>query len=217
MKVLVLILGSMTLIAGGVAMTSQQDTRSNLLTNQQIIQPEDTRLLGSDCQWVETPIFDTVAHPLINATGCTFGGMGATKIDLDGDGIPEGIGDNSMITYSADLLRDLPAKKVSYVANSNPPEIRSEIFISVNPKYLTYEEALRGTIQSAWVSGWLDVTNDGKPDAIVLTNDGENVSRWWYVENISEWPAACASDLNSDGTVEVNDLMQIISDWGPCE
>jgi hypothetical protein len=74
--------------------------------------------------------------------------------------------------------------------------------------------------------GYYDVTQDGKADAIIqirrngmIWDGGDYQGRYLcYLENLSESSGAvCASDLNGDGSVEVNDVIQVISDWGPCE
>ena len=45
-----------------------------------------------------------------------------------------------------------------------------------------------------------------------------NGTYYWYVENIlGSSGVACASDLYGNGSVEVNDLMQVVSDWDTCE
>ena len=95
------------------------------------------------------------------------------------------------------------------------------------------------SLSSVGAIGLHDVTQDGKLDLILQITrlvypcgtgspvlygcDGTGASPdyngtyYCYVENILESSGvACASDLNGDGAVEVNDLMQVVSDWGAC-
>jgi hypothetical protein len=218
MKFLVLILGSTTLVAGGTAITSQQDVRNNM-TAQRPHQEHRAASRGTDCQPVENPIFGNVAYPLI-VESCTDPLYDGIDRDLDGDGKTE----QCFAEYYNDCMTvySQPGKTIRYVEGSNPPKIIAESFLNVNPDLMQYD-GVTGYIHAAWLRAYVDVTNDGKPDAILLVQTSTTECSWdtenhfFYVENISEWPAACASDLNSDGTVEVNDLMQIISNWGPCE
>jgi len=219
MKLLVLFLGSTTLVAGSTSITSQQDVHADF-THLLPHQPANTRMVGDGCPWVEPPIFDTVAHPLI-ANDCdnlwfsSHSGVGNT-IDLDGDGVPESMAGN-VVRWELPNGIDSPACKTRYVPNSNPTAISNEIFLSVNPKYLTY----KGSAPKFYCSlvGYLDVTNDGKPDAIISgeIGNGEWNDGLWFVENISDWPATCATDINSDGSTNVNDLLEVVGNWGSCE
>jgi hypothetical protein len=222
MKILVLILGSTTLVAGGTAITSQQDVRNNM-TAHRPHQEHRAASRGTDCPPVETPIFDSVPYPLVLGNSCA-NIWSRMDMDVDGDGNNE----TSLAEYYNDCSQgweyNIPATKMKYVEGSNPPAIIAEAFLDVSPEMMQYD-GVTGHIEGVWLRGYLDVTNDGKPDAILLVRGNEKclttpdgtVDYLFYVENISEWPAACASDLNNDGAVEVNDLMQIISNWGECE
>ena len=228
MKFLVLILGSTTLVAGGTAITSQQDVRNNM-TTQRSHQEHRAASTHGDCVTVETTIFADIAYELQVANGsCYFryssGGSFLPDADIDGDGhLESSTAFGSVDPAMPDDIYFGQSVRVR-MRDTNPPEIISEGFLSLDPIDLEYNGVDFSKITSRYSMrhiGYLDVNEDGKPDALVeLMFDewGPNQEyKIFYVENISEWPAACASDLNSDGSVEVNDLMQIISDWGPCE
>ena len=235
MKFLVLILGSTTLVAGGTAITSQQDVRNNM-TAQRPHQEHRAASRGTDCPPVETPVFDNVAHPLIlqnpdcEITG-PWGDRPFTDLDIDGDNLT----DSSNGYYSqhgdgpdcsTNLIFKQPSRKISLNFDTNPSTLVLESYLNVSPEFIQYDGL--DLLNYPWSFnirhvGNIDVTNDGKPDAIIEVSvyidchATEALIHTFYVENIFEWPAACASDLNNDGAVEVNDLMQIISNWGECE
>jgi hypothetical protein len=119
----------------------------------------------------------------------------------------------NIVSWQPGAFIGSPACKTRYIPNSNPTAISHEIFLSLNPKNLIYEGSAQPLSTS--LVGYLDVTNDGKPDAIIKS--GESQTEVWFVENISEWPAACASDINNDDVTDVVDLLEVVGNWGPCE
>ena len=226
MKFIVLFLGSTTLVAGGTAITSQQDVRNNVIAHQRPYQEHRAASRGTDCPPVATPIFDNVAHPLfVENPDCRIGYL--SDMDVDGDGIPE---TSEGWSESFDRMGGCSEfesynyldKKSRYVPGSNPPEVVTESYLDLNPDSMTYEgfDLVYGYyIQN---KGYLDVTNDGKPDAIIQAYiatecSGPTVLQYFYVENISEWTAACATDINNDGSTNVTDLLAVVGNWGPCE
>ena len=219
MKFLVLILGSTTLVAGGTAITSQQDARNNVTAHQRPYQEHRAAAGGTDCPPVATPIFDNVSYPLV-VEGCTDPIYDGIDRDLDGDGKT----DQCFAEYYNDCTMSYsqPGTTISYLEGSNPPRVIAESFLNVNPELMQYD-GLTGYIRAVWLRAYVDVTNDGKPDAILLVQTSitecswETENHFFYVENISEWTFACASDSNSDGVVDVTDLLAVVSDWGPCE
>ena len=218
MKFLVLILGSTTLVAGGTAITSQQDVRNNV-TTQRPYQEHRAASRGTDCPPVETPIFGNIAYPLI-VKGCNDPLYDGIDRDLDGDGKTEAC----FAEYYDDCFYvfSQPGTTIRYVEGSNPPRVISESFLNVSPELMQYD-GVTGYIRAVWLRAYVDVTNDGKPDAILLVQTEitkctmivEN--HYLYVENISEWPAACATDINNDGSTNVNDLLEVVGNWGECE
>ena len=227
MKFIVLFLSSTTLVAGGTAITSQQDVRNNVIAHQRPYQEHRASSRGTDCPPVATPIFDNVAHMLfVENPDCGIGYL--ADIDVDGDGIPE-TANGWWQSYDYDgwckeYRRSFSInKKHRYVPGSNPPEVVIESYLDLNPDSMTYEGV--DLLYEFWIEheGYLDVTNDGKPDAIIRANiqiecSGEWVYNYYfYVENISEWTAACATDINNDGSTNVTDLLAVVGNWGPCE
>ena len=225
MKFLVLILGSTTLVAGGTAITSQQDARNNVTAHQRPYQEHRASSRGTDCPPVAIPIFDNVAHPLfVENPDCSIGYL--SDMDVDGDGIPDtSVGFFQKDDWSGDCSKfhsiGSMDKKSYYVPGSNPPEVVTESYLDLNPDSMTYEGF--DLIYTCYMNnnGYLDVTNDGKPDAIIrayITTECNEpgVSQYFYVENISEWTAACATDINNDGSTNVTDLLAVVGNWGAC-
>jgi hypothetical protein len=231
MKFLVLFLGSTTLVAGGTAITSQQDVRNNVIAHQRPHQDHRATLRGfsgegSVCPPVATPIFDNVARSLfLDNPDCGLGYL--PEVDVDGDGVPEmhegyywrGVGLDCK-TYEYYFNVDV---KTHHVPGSNPPVIVVESYLDLNPDSMTYEGVDMLFTYHIDIRGYVDVTNDGKPDALLLVQTqqecgSEWVTQYFYVENISPPPsAACTTDVNSDGSTNVNDLLEVVANWGPCE
>ena len=230
MKFLVLILGSTTLVAGGTAITSQQDSRNNVIANQRPYQEHRAASRGTDCQPVENPIFGNVAYPLEVAEGsCPFrGGAGGSLVpdaDIDGDGV---IDISSAYYWQSDFeSSDYPSSIISFNLNTTPPQIISEAVLILNPETINYTglDIINYPFDFNIIHlGYIDVTADEKPDALIEVGMQVDESDWdfsdkyyFYIENISEWTAACATDINNDGSTNVNDLLAVVGNWGPCQ
>ena len=253
MKFLVLILGSTTLVAGGTAITSQQDVRNNMKTqrsHQEHLQGgegaccfQDTAtcvdgLFEAECldqggawgwqtcsvalcvnECENAGIFSNIAKQIfLNCGPFNFWAFDQNGhyLDLDGDGVTEKMLGQSYTNYS----EGGGFNNITVLLEIDSPQSFSMLtLLDISPDALTYEDNPDFTggysIRSI---GYIDVTGDDLPDALIHVTTGQGPSRYYYVENISTPKGiACASDLNNDGAVEVNDLMQIISDWGPCE
>ncbi len=88
--------------------------------------------------------------------------------------------------------------------------------LNLDPSVMSYEIPPQGTSFKLELVGFFDMTRDGLPDAIVQLSGGGNT--YFYIENISEPPAvACATDINNDGSTNVDDLLALVGNWGPCE
>ncbi|MDP6770468.1 MAG: hypothetical protein QF704_07200 [Anaerolineales bacterium] len=229
MKFIVLFLGSTTLVTGGTAITLQQETRNGVITNQRPYQEHRTALAVMDCVAVETPIFDDVAYELQVADGsCYFrytsGGNFLPHADIDGDGHLESNNGSGYVDPSyPESYYFNPSVRIR-MSNTNPLEIISEGFLSLDPIDLDYDGIDFSKITPIYQLrhvGYLDVNGDGKPDALVELV----IDKWgpdpemkiFYVENISEWTTACATDINNDGSTNTNDLLAVVGNWGPCE
>jgi hypothetical protein len=169
-------------------------------------------------------IFSSIAYPLnIECEdqdwywpGSNNGNTIDTRIDLDGDGAEEKIVAYARFMTQSDEDIDVHGSFIKIGSTSGSIKITE--LIDLNPTSLTYAGVQFCDEIHCNLAGLLDVTGDGLPDAIVQVISDMCYIGYHYVENISIPPAAaCASDLNNDGAVEVNDLMQIISNWGACE
>jgi hypothetical protein len=222
MKILVLILGSTTLVAGGTAITSQQDAHNNVTAHQRPYQEHRASSRGN-CPPVATPIFDNVAYPL-TIDSCEDFFIGNQDVNEDGtvdgwecyfwrNGGP-GCKDSNVNGHRADIL-------AQYVPGSNPPEVKLESFLDLNPDLINYQGHDFIYSVSLSMRGHLDVTGDGKPDAIIRANYSTEcgqpniVEQYFYIENIFP-SAACATDINNDGSTTVNDLIAVVANWGAC-
>ena len=229
MKFLVLILGSTTLVAGGTAITSQQDSRNNVIANQRPYQEHRAASRGTDCQPVENPIFGNVAYPLEVAEGScplrwSTGESLLPDADIDGNGVI----DISSATYWQDDFgtSSFPSSIISFNLNTTPPQIISESVLILNPETINYTglDIINYPFGVSILNlGYIDVTADGKPDALIEVGMQVDESDWdfsdkyyFYIENISEWTAACATDINNDGSTNVNDLLAVVDGWGVC-
>jgi hypothetical protein len=227
MKFLVLILGSTTLVAGGTAITSQQDARNNMTAHQRPYQEHQAASRGTDCPPVATPIFDNVAHPL-TVDFCQEFYSG--NQDVNGDGTVDGWECFFMRSLSNECTESSIINKVDlilhYVPGSNSPEVRVESFLDLNPdsmKYVGIDFPYYGVHITK--RAYLDVTDDGRPDAIIEmryeTECNQEFEVWeiqyFYIENMLPPPAAaCTTDVNSDGSTNVNDLLEVVANWGAC-
>ncbi|MDP6379303.1 MAG: hypothetical protein QF885_06620, partial [Candidatus Thalassarchaeaceae archaeon] len=181
-----------------------------------------------------TGFFDNVAYPLtiscqdgptawpasdLAGAGCMGAEMGFyeyIKIDLNGDNAPETIMSKSCLSeWENNRGRVL-------VAGKNPGTVDMLDLINIHPDAMIYTDYTWDGMTQIYLLDFLDVTGDGLPDAIIsigwcdptMPCDPVGV---FYVTNISTPPGvACASDVNSDGTTDVNDILALISGWGPC-
>ena len=115
--------------------------------------------------------------------------------DVNGDGTVDGwecyfsrfggpgCKDSNVQTHIADLL-------AQYVPGSNPPEVKVESFLDLNPDLINYQGHDFMYSVTLSMRGHLDVTGDGKPDAIIRavynTDCGQSnaVKQYFYIENI---------------------------------
>ena len=168
-----------------------------------------------------------MAHPLfLENPDCGLGYL--ADVDVDGDGVPE-TSEGSYQRY--DIMGDCSEYesyfemdvKTHYVPGSNPPVVVTASYLDLNPDSMTYEGVDMLYDYNIFNRGYVDVTNDGKPDALIMIRiqtecpGGEYVNQYFYVENISEAPASCVTDINNDGSTNVNDLLAVVGNWGPCE
>ena len=59
-----------------------------------------------------------------------------------------------------------------------------------------------------------DINGDGFPDLVAISYSGNTVLG---LINTLGPGYACAADLTGDGSVEVNDLLFVVAEWGECE
>ena len=121
-----------------------------------------------------------------------------------------------------------PQNKLIAVANTEYGNINAISCLDLNN--IDFSNVIPNDGYDGWTSisfiTLFDVTADGRPDAIFRIErngnlwNGENPNGRWicFVENISEsGDLVCKSDLDGDQVVEIDDLIQVISDWGPCK
>jgi hypothetical protein len=228
MKLVIIGLSSLLTVGGTTAISqnasSQRPTKQfNMPTMPQHIRDLQNR--GVECQSVDNPIFGTVALPLeVENMNCSL--WQDIPVDLDGDGTFEDTYSFYSISDSCydNYVWSQPATKIRYVEGSNPPAVISETFLNLNPDIIQYEGVdFPGDFYIS-LEAYLDVTNDGKPDAIIRADWSEvacdyeiSVFSYFYIENISQWGGVCATDINNDGSTNVNDLLAVVGNWGPCE
>jgi hypothetical protein len=58
-----------------------------------------------------------------------------------------------------------------------------------------------------------DVNNDGYPD--IVTAMGHKGTAIAYINQMTP-STVCDSDINTDGTTDVTDLLFVVGNWGPC-
>ena len=181
-------------------------------------------------------IFDTVAYPLsIECGGFATAGAAMShwphypngaamlaqyiKIDLDGDGLEETI--TAMPVHKTmDPWQNTDGKFIASGDGFGTLQIND--LLGLDPAVMTYVDLTIPPADMAdiWVTDFIDVTGDGLLDAIVVVRMmqiADYVDIPFYVINTSTPPAvACATDVNNDGATNVNDMLAIISAWGPC-
>jgi hypothetical protein len=226
MNYIVLILGSTTLVAGGTAITSQQDARNNVIAHQFLIQQNASHLRGEhrqvgvpECE--DAGIFSDIAHP-IDLSCIPFGQnllfdvTTSHSLDLDGDGEAETIiGDVN--SYKNEWGEYHRMSMVLHADDSTSFGART--LLSAHPDDLTYKGIPDlGDYYESRRIGYLDVTGDGLVDVLLGVGISGGPIQYFYVENLSPPPtAACTTDVNNDGSTNVNDLLAVVGNWGPCE
>jgi hypothetical protein len=90
----------------------------------------------------------------------------------------------------------------------------THVVLNQSGKGFTIVLQLQNSAGGGGSSWWrpADVNGDGFPDLINSHSDGIDV-----LINALGPGYACAADLTGDGSVEVNDLLFVVSEWGPCE
>jgi hypothetical protein len=235
------LIGLISLLAiGGTSAISQNVVTSNRTTpmtglTEKRIEfergiPERTLRSGYEC-YAEVSIFDTVAHPLVvNSDETCYWHI--ADADVDGDGILDtNLGyisrwcdeceNGSCVSYSTYGM----TSTLVTVVGSTPPEINISTYLNMDSSVIDYGFSDLPYGFELMHMGNLDVTGDGKPDAIIKaivdwedTCQGyDQESYYFYVENISQWPVACETDINNDGSTNTNDLLAVVGNWGPCE
>ena len=76
------------------------------------------------------------------------------------------------------------------------------------------QDVLIGDVQFGYEFVPANVDNAGGPRNTIDDTDGDNVRRSLIIEYAAA--PACPADLNGDSNVDVQDLLQVIADWGAC-
>jgi len=176
-----------------------------------------------------TGFFDNVAYPLTISCqdgptawpsqsgpgGCDINMFGDyIKIDLNGDNAPETI-------MSKSCANEMQSNKGRVmVGGESTGTVQMLDLLDIHPDAMTYTDYTWDGMMPFYIIDFLDVTGDGLPDAIIQLGkwcDAPQTCDFFYVTNISTPPGvACATDVNSDGTTDVSDMLALIAGWGPC-
>ncbi len=136
--------------------------------------------------------------------------------DLDGDGAPEFIRGHAFAyrMFEGPVNAWITYAMPSHLVESGPSigELHVTTLVDVKPNAMTYAGYTVGDTYDMRCVGFIDVTADGLVDAIIQV-DGD---LYFYAENILPPPVACTTDINSDGDTNIQDLLAVISAWGPC-
>ena len=267
MKLAIMLLGSTVFVAGGTAITSQQDVRNNGIENryqiQKNVKPQggghrmsgvgacclvgtcvdgvnqsDCYAQGGEFSWngcatmlcvpecEDAGVFSDIAQAIelsckpMNSS--LYGYEGQESIDLDGDGVVE----RKIGHVNSYFEPDGPVGPKEYNSFSmliyadDSPAFLVKTLLNAHPDNLTYI-GLQGDFDNGYsinALGYIDVTGDGLPDSLLKVSIPGSPLQFFYVENISPPPAAaCATDINNDGSTNVTDLLALVGNWGPCE
>ena len=202
---------SVLLVAGtslGVSTFQQARVNSTEINNQN--HWKSNNALVGDCL-ENAEIFSTYAYQVSyvceNSPSYSSDNL-ERRIDLNGDSVLENT-NGYLLSYNTGL--NIPWTMFKAFSET----VISELVL-IDVTQINFENNV--SYSYANIAALIDMNNDGLLDAIIRLIDNNNGSSYYCVLNISTPPAAtCDSDLNGNGSVEVNDLMQIVSDWGPCE
>ena len=205
---------SVLLVAGtslGVSTFQQARVNSTEINNQN--HWKSNNAIVGDCL-ENAGIFDTYGYQISFVCEKSPSGGGniiERSIDLNGDSILEST--NGYLLSYGDDDSSLNIPWTMFKALS--PSVVSELVL-IDVSQIDFEN--NATYSTASMGGLIDMNNDGLLDAIICLSENFKNPSYYCVLNISTPPAvACESDLNGNGSVEVHDLLQIVSDWGPCE
>ena len=169
-------------------------------------------------------VFASVAHALEFTCGALPWNLGhgggssdfeSKYIDLDGNGSAEQI--ISEVSVTVDAMDDTSVPSTMFKQGDVPGTFGVYILLDAHPDTLLYEGLTIGDEFDVREIGYFDVTGDGLVDAILRVHTNQT-QEFYYVENISVPPGkACATDINDDGSTNVNDLLEVVGNWGPCE
>ncbi|MCH2141185.1 MAG: hypothetical protein MK100_09165, partial [Phycisphaerales bacterium] len=155
-------------------------------------------------------------------------------MDLNGDGAPEMLLESPYHDYSIDDGHSGEYNRPMLIARSGEQVGHIDIFqvLDISPNSISYNGLNwppKGNPNLWFIAeykGFFDVTGDGRLDIIldvqlnIEWNPGEwtEIRQFFYIENTSSpVAAACSSDIDDSGAVDISDLLTVISDWGPCE
>jgi len=221
MKLAIMLLGSTAFVAGGTTLTKNPSSQKHDVLSKQVHQVKASADRDSgDCDFATTPIFANVANIILTDSECTVGSF-SSHADIYGNGNSINVFASYFTYYDPiDGLSEVwqPATATRLLPESGPPVFTSEIIIDLHPTVMGYEGGFPHGQQfyDLRTIGLTDINNDGKKDAIVVGSYSDN-KYYFYIENISDFPVACTTDVNSDGSTNVNDLLEVVGNWGPCE
>jgi len=212
MKTTVIIYTALVLVGTAEAISVQQPRVNNVELYSHHHLKSNNAFVG-DCL-ENAGIFDTYGYEISYVCEKSpFGGGNIIErsIDLNGDSILEST-NGYLLSYN------YPGSSLNIpwtMFKAFSPTVISELVL-IDVSQIDFEN--NATYSTADMGGLIDMNNDGLLDAIICLSDKNYNPSYYCVLNISTPPAvACASDVNGNGSVEVNDVIQVISDWGSCE
>jgi hypothetical protein len=220
MNIVLMVVSSTALVTGGVTLSSNQNIPVSNAMSQQVKAPQTAEIVqgGGNCPNYNLQ-FDTFAHSVVFDQTCEPRGL-SSSIDLYGDGNEHVVG-CSFMTGGKPLrgtVQDYPGRVSRLLPGSNPPELYTEIVITLDPMVVTYEGGFPHGSASYQIYSWglIDMNGDGQRDMLVRGTTTTNGVEYFYIENVTNNPVACASDLDDDGDTDVADLLALMAGWGPC-
>ena len=210
---------SLFLVAGtAMAVSTMQQPRVDRHSMSSHQQWDHQRASG-DVVCEDAGIFSNYAYELEVNSSCTLtpGYYWEDRIrprvfylDIDEDGALDSISGEA--SYNKDEKHGNTYRQLHIIRADSATSFSASVLL--DPSTITYEDLDFNDIYRISLSSLVDMNGDGLLDAILAVSG----QRYFCAINISTPPTAnCTSDVNGDGSVEVNDILQVVSDWGPCE
>ena len=211
---------SLFLLAGtAMAVSTMQQPRVDRHSMSSHQQWGDQRASG-DVVCEDAGIFSNYAYELEVNSSCTLTNYyyedrirpRVLHLDIDEDGALDSISGEA--SYNKDEKHGNTYRQLHIIRADSATSFSASVLL--DPSTITYEGLDFNDIARSALSSLVDMNGDGLLDAILAVKAGGQ--RYFCAINISPPPTAnCTSDVNGDGSVGVNDILQVVGNWGPCE